>query len=101
MLHRQFAMALSLLLSVSVASTARVKERAAMESCAFNYVEGKGHADLMKLAAKWHAWASKNRPTPPSALILSPVFVTFEEVSEGLWLDFSPASGESGAISSG
>ena len=94
-------MAVSLLLYLSVASSTQVKERAAMESCAFNYVEGKGHADLMKLAAKWHAWASKNRPTPPSALILSPVFVTFEEVSEGLWLDFSPASGESGAISSG
>lgn len=63
MLHRQFAMALSLLLSVSVASTARVKERAAMESCAFNYVEGKGHADLTNLAAKWDAWESKNHPT--------------------------------------
>ena len=55
----------------------------------------------MNLAAKWDARASKNRPSPDSALILSLVFATFEEVPEALWLDFSPTSGQSGAISSG
>lgn len=55
MLYRQFAMALSLLLSVSAAGTAQAQERAAMESWACNYGEGKGCADLMNVAAKWDA----------------------------------------------
>ena len=98
MLYRQFAMALSLLLSVSVAGTAQAQERAAMESWACNYVEGKGYADLMNVAAKWDAWASKNHPAPYSAYVLSPVFATFEEVPEAVWLGFSPTSRQLGAV---
>ncbi len=69
-----------------------------MESCAFNYFEGKGHADLMNLAAKWDAWASKHHPAPYSAHVLSPVFATFKELPAAVWLKFAPTSGQSGAI---
>ena len=65
MLYRQFAMALSLLLAVSVAGTAQAQDRAAMESWACNYVEGKGYGDLMKVAAKWDKWASKKPSCAP------------------------------------
>ena len=76
----------------------RAKERAAMESWACNYVEGKGHADLMSVAAKWDAWASKNHPAHHIALyVLSPVFATLEEVpGSGLVGLFSPTSGQLG-----
>ena len=84
MLYRQFAMALSLLLAVSVAGTAQAQDRAAMESWACNYVEGKGYGDLMKVAAKWDKWASKNHPAPYDAYVLTPVFATFEEVPESV-----------------
>ena len=43
MLYRQFAMALSVLVAVSVAGTTKAQDRAAMESWACNYVEGKGY----------------------------------------------------------
>jgi hypothetical protein len=69
-----------------------------MESWACNYVEGKGYGDLMKVAAKWDKWASKNHPAPYDAYVLTPVFATFEEVPESVWLGFSPTSAELGAI---
>ena len=80
MLYRQFCMALSLVAAVFATNTALAQERAAMESWACNYVEGKGHDDLMKVAAKWDKWASKNNPAPYAAWVLTPVFATFEEV---------------------
>ena len=98
MLYRQFAVALSLLLAVSVAGTTQAQDRAAMESWACNYVEGKGYSDLMKVAAKWDKWASKNHPAPYDAYVLTPVFATFEEVPESVWLGFSPTSAQLGAI---
>ena len=73
MLYRQFAVALSLLLAVSVAGVTQAQDRAAMESWACNYVEGKGYGDLMKVAAKWDKWASKNHPAPYDAYVLTPV----------------------------
>ncbi len=45
-------MALSLVLAVSVAGIVQAQERAALESGACNYDEGKGYGDLMKVAAK-------------------------------------------------
>ena len=59
MLYRQFALALSVLVAVSVAVTTHAQDRAAMESWACNYAEGKGYGDLMTVAAKWDKWASK------------------------------------------
>ena len=97
MLFRQFAMALSVLVAVSVAGTTHAQDRAAMESWACNYVEGKGHDDLMKVAAKWDKWASKNNPAPYAAWVLTPVFATFEEVPESVWIGFSPTSADLGA----
>jgi len=96
MLFRQLA--LSLVLAASVLGAAHAQERAAMESWACNYVEGKGYGDLMKVAAKWDKWASKNHPAPYSAYVLTPVFATFEEVPEAVWLGFSPTSAQLGAI---
>ena len=98
MLYRQFALALSLVLAVSVAGIAQAQERAAIESWACNYVEDKGYGDLMKVAAKWDAWATKSQPAPYSAYVLSPVFATSEEVPEAVWLGFSPTSGQLGAV---
>ena len=39
----------------------------------------------------------KNHPAP-YALMLTPVFATFEEVPEAVWLGFSPTSAQLGAI---
>ena len=97
MLYRQFCMALSLVAAVFATNTALAQERAAMESWACNYVEGKGHDDLMKVAAKWDKWASKNNPAPYAAWVLTPVFATFEEVPESVWIGFSPTSADLGA----
>ena len=98
MLYRQFCMALTLVAAVFATNPVLAQERAAMESWACNYVEGKGYGDLMKVAAKWDKWASKNHPAPYDAYVLTPVFATFEEVPESVWLGFSPTSAQLGAI---
>jgi len=58
MLNRQFCMALTLVASVFATNTALAQERAAMESWACNYVEGKGHDDL-DLGATADAWMAE------------------------------------------
>lgn len=98
MFYRQVLMAFSLVLCVSGAHVASAQDRAAMESWACTYVEDKGHADLMKVAAKWDKWASENHPAPYQAYVMTPIFATFEEVPEAVWVGFSPTSADLGAI---
>ena len=98
MLFRQFVITLSVLVAVSVAGSTHAQDRAAMESWACNYVEGKGYGDLMRVTAKWDKWATKNHPAPYSAYVLTPVFATFGEIPESVWLGFSPTSAQLGAI---
>jgi len=80
------------------AVSASAQDRASMESYMCNYVDGKGYEDLMKVAAKWNKWAGENNPAPYAAYVLSPVFATFEEVPEAVWIGFSPTSTGMGAI---
>ena len=72
MLYRNIVFVLSCVVALTVGQTAHAQERAAMESYACNYVEGKGLDDLMAVAAKWDKWASKNNPAPYRAYVLTP-----------------------------
>jgi hypothetical protein len=62
MLYRNILFVLSFVFGLTFGQTTLAQERAAMESYACNYVEGKGLDDLMAVAAKWDKWASKNNP---------------------------------------
>ena len=49
----QYLLALSCVFALSAVQSSFAQDRAAMESYACNYVEGKGLDDLMAVAAKW------------------------------------------------
>ena len=97
-MYRTLVRAMVAVLMLGGSLQALAQERAAMESWLCNYTEGKGHADLMKVAAKWQKWAEKNNPAPYEAYVLTPVFATFEEVPQSIWIGFSPTSAEMGAV---
>ena len=98
MLYRNICLALSCVFALSAVQSSFAQDRAAMESYACNYVEGKGLDDLMAVAAKWDKWASDNNPAPYRAYVLTPIFATFEEVPEAVWIGFSPTSAQLGAV---
>ena len=98
MFYRLFIIIFSVIFSMAAAVSASAQDRASMESYMCNYVDGKGYEDLMKVAAKWNKWAGENNPAPYAAYVLSPVFATFEEVPEAVWIGFSPTSTGMGAI---
>lgn len=98
MLYRNICLALSCVFALSAVQSSFAQDRAAMESYACNYVEGKGLDDLMAVAAKWDKWASENNPAPYRAYVLTPIFATFEEVPEAVWIGFSPTSAQLGAV---
>ena len=98
MLYRNICLALSCVFALSAVQSSFAQDRAAMESYACNYVDGKGRDDLMAVAAKWDKWASENNPAPYRAYVLTPIFATFEEVPEAVWIGFSPTSAQLGAV---
>lgn len=59
---------------------------AAIDSYLCNYNEGKGRADLDKVAAKWNKWMDSSKGVPYSAWILTPVLTSTNMPIDVAWL---------------
>jgi hypothetical protein len=59
---------------------------AAIDAYMCNYRDGKGPADLMKVAEKWNKWMEKNSSAPYNAWVMHPVLSSTNMPLDVVWL---------------